>query len=185
MRLSAALHRCAATVRRTATRLARTITRVVQVVRKTATVVATVSRRFSRLAVPIAVAACSRADSPAPVPRAREVVSAPSPVRPPPGVREANVEKTLGNFQLTFYFVTHEDEVAAPKRVASKAANDNATETTTDATEDESLAAVLPDLVPVYDRTCEPLSNVSRAFAAQLAMQGTGRLRDGRVLLGA
>ena len=88
---------------------------------------------------------------------------------------EVAVEKSLGDFQLTFYFVTHEEEVAGPKVATSKAANDNLSD-------DASLVAVLPDLVPVYDRSCEPLSNVSRAFAAQLAMQGTGRLRDGRVL---
>lgn len=172
MRLSASLTRCAAAVRRTASRLARVITHAV---RKTVAAVSTVSRRFSRMAMPIAVAACSRADAPAPVPRPREVVIAPAPVAPPPMPAVAAV-RSLGNFQLTFYFVTHEDEVASPKVVASKAANDNVTG------DDQTLAATLPDLVPVYDRSCEPLSNVSRAFAAQLAMQGTGRLRDGRVL---
>ena len=94
-------------------------------------------------------------------------------------------EKTLGKFQLTLYYVADEDEVAKtpPKKkhrgsksddVMVKVANDNTAEAT--------MAAGVPDLVPLYDKTCNVLGNVARPFAAQLALQGTGRLRDGRLL---
>lgn len=34
----------------------------------------------------------------------------------------------------------------------------------------------------LYDRTCRPLAKVSRSFARKIAMEGTGRTRDGRTL---
>jgi 3D (Asp-Asp-Asp) domain-containing protein len=149
------LHRCAVLVRRTAGRLARAL-----------------GGWVSRWAMPVIAAACSRADAPAPVeavtPVPVEVSVAPTPV-------DAGVdapERNYGDYQLTMYFVTHEEEVS-PKIAP---ANDNA------AIGDAELVATLPDLVPLYDRQCETLANVSRAFASQLALQGTGRLRDGRVL---
>lgn len=182
MRLSDVLTRCAAAVRRTAGRLVRMVkhaTRAVgHLVGGTATATAAPMkpvppRRWSRIAMPLLAAACSRADAPTPAPKPVEVatVVAPAPdAQPAPEPPEA---RTLGEFQLTFYYVASEDEVdPAPRR---RAANDNAGD-------DASLAASQPDLVPVYDRRCRPLASVSRAFAAQLTMQGTGRLLDGRVL---
>jgi 3D (Asp-Asp-Asp) domain-containing protein len=123
------------------------------------------------------VAACARAESnpPAPVEIAvSSAVPAPAPL-PAVDAAQAPSEPSFGEYQLTFYFVTHEDEVSPPKpaRIAAKdPANDN----------DTTFAATVPDLVPLYDRSCTPLTNVTRAFAAELTMQGTGRLRDGRVL---
>ncbi len=179
MRLSAALSRCAAAVRRTAGRLARAaiglVRRVVVDVRQVARTTAQISRRWARLGAPLLAAACSRAESnPAPVSSGVEIAAtASTPVPAPPAAAVPAPEPSLGEYQLTFYFVTHEEEVKAPAP-----ANDNKT-----ATDDTTLAATtLPDLVPIYDRSCKSLTNVSRAFAAQLAMQGTGRLRDGRVL---
>ncbi len=142
-----------------------------------------VTRRWSRLAVPLYAAACSRADLPTSshsvaVPVA---IATPAPITPittPP--LDADVERSLGNFHMTLYYVADEAEVAAtpprnkPLTSEGTIANDNDS--------DATLTAALPDLVPIYDRTCEALVNVSRPFAAQLALQGTGRLRDGRVL---
>jgi 3D (Asp-Asp-Asp) domain-containing protein len=79
----------------------------------------------------------------------------------------------IGQFTITFYYMIGEDEIV-PK---AKPGNDNATAT-------EELASVTPqDLVTLYEPDrCEPISDVERDFASQLALQGTGKLRDGRVL---
>jgi 3D (Asp-Asp-Asp) domain-containing protein len=36
--------------------------------------------------------------------------------------------------------------------------------------------------VPLNDQHCRPLAHVTRAFAAQVQLQGTGKLRDGRLV---
>lgn len=166
MRLTASLIRCAAIVRRTAGRLSRVLGAFV-----------------SRWAMPVIAAACSRAESPAPVTTpAVDPVSVTEPLAPVP--TDAGVdapEHSFGDFQLTMYFVTHEEEVS-PKVPATPPANDNIAAFPGEGVDDTALVATLPDLVPLYDRSCEPLANVSRTFAAHIALQGTGRLRDGRVL---
>jgi 3D (Asp-Asp-Asp) domain-containing protein len=83
----------------------------------------------------------------------------------------------IGKFNITFYYVIGEDEVA-PKAIA----NDNRKGS---GTSDDELASVTPqDLVTLYSGTgkCEPIADVSREFASQLGIQGTGKLKDGRVL---
>ena len=53
-------------------------------------------------------------------------------------------------------------------------------------TDDAPAAVVLASTVPkvtLYDGSgCAPVAEVSRSFAAEIRMQGTGRLRDGRIL---
>jgi 3D (Asp-Asp-Asp) domain-containing protein len=46
------------------------------------------------------------------------------------------------------------------------------------------LAAIAPDLVTLYagGGSCEPIAEVSKEFASQVAVQGTGKLHDGRVV---
>lgn len=81
--------------------------------------------------------------------------------------------KSLGDFTITFYYVIGEDEIGAKKK---KPANDN---------NDAELAAVAvdDDRVPLYEAgSCAPIAQVSHEFANQLAIQGTGKLHDGRVL---
>jgi 3D (Asp-Asp-Asp) domain-containing protein len=204
MRLTAAFKRCALSVRRSAGRLARALARTTRVisataatavkairsvrVRAVASTLATVSRRWSRIAMPLFAAACSRADvTPSAQASPVEEISERSVSTPVEEVAPAP-EKTLGKFQMTLYYVADEDEVARtpPKKrrhgakpgpnedVMVKVANDNTAEAT--------MAAGVPDLVPLYDRKCNVLGNVARPFAAQLALQGTGRLRDGRLL---
>lgn len=86
----------------------------------------------------------------------------------------ANEPKPIGDFTITFYYVIGEDEIAK-----KKPANDN---------EDKAgaeLAAVAtnPDAVSLYEAgTCNTIAEVSHEFANQLAIQGTGKLHDGRVL---
>lgn len=50
--------------------------------------------------------------------------------------------------------------------------------------DDVVLAAAAPvDRVTLFDgKACRPLAEVSRSFASELQMQGTGRLRDGRII---
>jgi len=79
-------------------------------------------------------------------------------------------QKPLGLFNVTFYYVIGEDEVKKP------AANDNAGDT--------ELAAIGNDSrVTLYEAgTCKEIADVTPEFATQLAIQGTGKLNDGRVL---
>lgn len=103
-------------------------------------------------------------------------------VEPLPSATMTRPEDTgprpLGQFTITFYYVVGEDEVGG--KPALVAANDNRAEGDGDA----ELAAIAPDLVTLYagGSKCEPIAEVSKAFATQLAVQGTGKLRDGRVL---
>lgn len=86
----------------------------------------------------------------------------------------------LGKFTITFYYVIGEDEVTAKPRLV--AANDNRTGAGSD--DDTELTAITQDLVTLYDGSgkCDPIAEVSKEFASQLALQGTGKLHDGRVL---
>jgi len=88
----------------------------------------------------------------------------------------------LGKFTITFYYVIGEDEVTAKPPLV--AANDNrASAGSDDDTEDTGLVAITPDLVTLYSGgKCEPIAEVSKEFASQLTLQGTGKLHDGRVL---
>jgi 3D (Asp-Asp-Asp) domain-containing protein len=91
--------------------------------------------------------------------------------KPRPVVDEG--PKQLGSFQITFYYVANEEEVARAK----KPANDNA-----DA-ETELAAVTPPEMVTIYSKDqCEAIAEVTRDFAYQLQLQGTGKLRDGRTL---
>ncbi|HEY1816241.1 MAG TPA: 3D domain-containing protein [Kofleriaceae bacterium] len=82
----------------------------------------------------------------------------------------ADDPKPIGLFNVTFYYVIGEDEVKKP-------ANDNAAGQT-------ELAAIDTDpRVTLYEAgTCKEIADVSPEFATQLAIQGTGKLNDGRVL---
>jgi 3D (Asp-Asp-Asp) domain-containing protein len=110
---------------------------------------------------------------------------APPVIEPVPASTVARPEDTgprpLGQFTITFYYVIGEDEVGPPR-----VANQNRTESRTesrDADAETELAAFTPDLVTLYGGSrCEPIAEVSREFASQLAVQGTGKLHDGRVL---
>lgn len=98
--------------------------------------------------------------------------------------------RLLGDFIITFYYVANEDEVAAKtaatkaKKAAEAAALADSLFASMDSTpaNDNEEVSTDPDLVHVYGPTCEPLAEVSRDFAAAMTLQGTGKLRDGRVL---
>jgi 3D (Asp-Asp-Asp) domain-containing protein len=95
--------------------------------------------------------------------------------------------KQLGSFDITFYYVVGEDEIKPRHKIVP--ANDNATAATTE------LATIAPETNPGPDpadpvetvtlyepKSCEAIAQVSPEFASQLQLQGTGKLRDGRVL---
>jgi 3D (Asp-Asp-Asp) domain-containing protein len=108
------------------------------------------------------------------------IVPAPLVVEVAEPVIEPPVEPTpIGKFNITFYYVVGEDEVTAKKKPVA-VANDN------QAIDETELASIVtPEQVTLYARnggSCDPISEVSREFASQLRIQGTGKLRDGRVL---
>jgi 3D (Asp-Asp-Asp) domain-containing protein len=92
--------------------------------------------------------------------------------------------RALGKFNITFYYVIGEEEIVAKPmipvaRAAAPAlapANDNEAEA-------EHAAIAPPDDVTLFaGGSCDPIARVSRDFVQQLKLQGTGKLRDGRVL---
>jgi|GEM_PF-1656098 len=95
--------------------------------------------------------------------------------------------RQLGQFTITFYYVIGEDEVTAKKPVRL-AANDNRVgdrngDNRNEDDSDTELASITPDLVTLYaGGSCEPIAEVSKEFASQIALQGTGKLHDGRVV---
>lgn len=123
-----------------------------------------------RCLVPLALGfGCqSNRDLPDVAPAVIESVRAPTVPRP-----ENTGPRSLGQFTITFYYVIGEDEVG-PRRVANENQDSDA---------ETELAALAPDLVTLYGGSrCEPIAEVSKEFASQLAVQGTGKLHDGRVL---
>lgn len=98
--------------------------------------------------------------------------------------------RQLGKFTITFYYVIGEEEVGAKSTLV--AANDNRLRAGSASSGDGGdpgdaveLAAIAPDpVVTLYagGGHCEPIAEVSKEFASQLAIQGTGKLRDGRVV---
>jgi 3D (Asp-Asp-Asp) domain-containing protein len=120
-----------------------------------------------------------------PTPMPREMAS-PPPVAPTPDAGPT----PLGEFNITFYYMIGEEEVTAKAaaKAAKAAANDNQTLlAATDGEPRVELAAVVtPTMVTLYASqgggACEPITEVTKDFAAALQLQGTGKLKDGRVL---
>lgn len=111
-------------------------------------------------------------------------ISSPAPA---PAATVDDGPKPIGAFNITFYYVAEEPVVA--KHAASKtqllAANDNRGAGSSSTESDVDLTAIVPsDNVTLYSDvdSCEPIAEVSREFANQLALQGTGKLKDGRLL---
>ena len=100
--------------------------------------------------------------------------------------------RSLGNFNITFYYVAGEDEIIARTNRKKPPSNDNqpagGAEVAAgqgDAGGNKELAAATPpETVTIYGpgAGCEPLAETTREFMAELKMQGTGKLRDGRLV---
>ncbi len=91
--------------------------------------------------------------------------------------------KPIGAFNITFYYVIGEEEVPSKGAVALAKkpvpANDNET-----GSDDEALADIVaPEMTTLFaSEGCAPIAEVTKEFASQLELQGTGKLHDGRVL---
>ncbi len=89
--------------------------------------------------------------------------------------------KQLGLFTITFYHVANEEEIAAKSK--AKAANDNRPDADTELASMAPETPEAPQTVTIYGKDqCDPIAEVSPEFATQLTIQGTGKLKDGRVL---
>jgi hypothetical protein len=115
----------------------------------------------------------------------------PTPEQPPQvAVVELQAESTKvprSSGSSTSPSTTTSEEVARAKPKAKKPpANDNQTEDAdpADGSNPADLAAVtMPEMVTIYAKqNCEPIAEVTREFSHQLKIQGTGKLKDGRVL---
>ncbi|MBA3459695.1 MAG: hypothetical protein H0T46_07025 [Deltaproteobacteria bacterium] len=137
-----------------------------------------------RTIAPVAIGfGCQSGTVDAPVPPSpmpREMAS-------PPATTDAG-PAPLGEFNITFYYMIGEEEVAAKAAAkAAKAAKVVANDNQSIAEDDGAveLAAITPpDMVTIYDGggACEAIAEVTKDFAAALRLQGTGKLKDGRVL---
>jgi 3D (Asp-Asp-Asp) domain-containing protein len=113
-------------------------------------------------------------DLKAPAPQVATTVSTSSPA--PAGGREPVREYglPLGVFQFTMYYVAAEED-------HPPAVNDNRLSGQPDNLSGEPDKA--DHRVTIYHRKgCAPLAELSPSFATQLDIQGTGKLRDGRVV---
>lgn len=167
----------------------RALCSVISAARETASYLAELLSKFvCRIAMlsPLALGGCEgQSDAKVAPPPAAKVVEAPAPAAVEEPARDPG---PIGEFDITFYYVTSEEEVAAKiakQQAAAQAANDNALAEGSDAPPE--LAAITPEppreIVPLYEvRTCAVLAEVDKEFAKALALQGTGRLKDGRLL---
>jgi 3D (Asp-Asp-Asp) domain-containing protein len=119
-------------------------------------------------------------------PKVEKVAPAPAAVAPARPAESSDEPKPLGRFDLTFYYVIGEDEVGRKKPANENVAKDSAGRSHGGDAEagKADLAAIAPvDTVTIYDgKSCAAIADVTKEFAAQLALQGTGKLRDGRVV---
>lgn len=109
--------------------------------------------------------------------------------------------RQIGHFNITFYYVVGEEEIVAkPAKKKKEPANDNQVVLAAGGSGQEVAAAVgsggsgsdaadlaasaPPEKVTLYSGApdCEPIVETTREFAFELNIQGTGKLKDGRVL---
>ncbi|HTJ44329.1 MAG TPA: 3D domain-containing protein [Kofleriaceae bacterium] len=105
--------------------------------------------------------------------------------------------KAMGDFEMTFYYLIVEGETGPGTRVGGWKPQVDAGVPETDQVaagsegSDETLAAAAPEppvdpdleMVPIYEGgTCNVIAEVTHRFFAELALQGSGQLKDGRVL---
>jgi 3D (Asp-Asp-Asp) domain-containing protein len=130
---------------------------------------------------PLAVATACQSNTPDPAVVPESIPHEVRVEKPTPKEKE-EAPKPIGDFSITFYYVVTEDEVVAKKKPVVVAANDNVRIDESDPELASIAPPVSPDQVKLYDSSCQPISEVSREFASQIALQGTGKLKDGRVL---
>jgi 3D (Asp-Asp-Asp) domain-containing protein len=144
-------------------------------------------KQIAPIAFGLAACQSGQVDVPLPPPAMPREMATP-PIEPTPS--DAGPQP-IGEFNITFYYMIGEEEVAA--RVAAKAAkaaksaaNDN--HPASDEGGEVELATVQPpNMVTLFSAkggstSCEPITDVTKDFASELELQGTGKLADGRVL---
>jgi 3D (Asp-Asp-Asp) domain-containing protein len=143
-------------------------------------------RGIKRMALVFAIGCQSTASEPAPRP-APPLVEARmhvAPIEEPAPADEGPRE--IGTFNITFYYVVGEEEMLARPNQRKPPANDNQERPSGAPAEGSGteLAAAGPEMVTLYGpgTGCEPIAETTREFAYELTIQGTGKLRDGRVL---
>jgi 3D (Asp-Asp-Asp) domain-containing protein len=100
--------------------------------------------------------------------------------------------RSLGKFNITFYYVVGEEEIVARPSRKQPPVNDNlpvAAAAVSGGDKDLASAAPLeaappPEKITLYapGGGCEPIAETTRAFMSAAMMQGTGKLRDGRLV---
>ena len=118
----------------------------------------------SRIAPPMSTAPARAAEPRSPAPRKTPAAAA-APVR----------GESLGTFRFTMYHVTVEEDRPGDSEAPSD-------EEMVLASGSPDTLSGAPDNVTIYTKDCTPLAEVSRDFARKLDLQGTGKLRDGRVV---
>jgi len=128
---------------------------------------------------------CQSMETP-PTPRPEPVVEAPKvsvPQEPAP-VPEEEGPRSLGKFNITFYYVVGEEEIVARSNRSKPPANDNQSAAGQAGSDVELAAATPPETVTLYSPSpaCEPIAETTRDFMYEVMMQGTGKLKDGRLV---
>jgi 3D (Asp-Asp-Asp) domain-containing protein len=160
--------------------------------------------------VPLVFAlSCQSVEPPAAPPRP-EPAAEPQPapnvsVAEEPLVPPETGPRQLGKFNITFYYVVGEEEIVARPSRKKPPVNDNVAAAGTPGAKggeggeggeagsgsDKEFAAVAPPDPPdppekytLYGpgKGCEPIAETTREFVSELTMQGTGKLRDGRLV---
>ena len=135
----------------------------------------------ARLAMVVMAVVLAGCESPSSI--ARDVSAAPVVAAPDAGVAQPATAPargaSLGTFRFTSYYVAVERKRAQKETPVPDEEVVLASGTPDKASGGPDKEA---DTVTIYKKDCTPLAEIDRGFAAQLDMQGTGKLRDGRVV---
>ena len=136
---------------------------------------------------------CRPADQPAEQ-RPNVAIQAPGPQHlervPAPDAGLAD-PKPLGDFQMTFYYLIVEGETGPGTQVHPSRSIDAGVPDEADPDDGSDLAAAAPEpapdpedaMVSIYDgKTCAVIAEVTHRYFAELALQGSGQLKDGRIV---
>jgi len=148
-------------------------------------------KQIAPIAFGLAACQSGQVDVPLPPPSMPHEMATP-PIEPTP--TDAGPQP-IGEFNITFYYMIGEEEVAAKvaakaakaAKAANAAANDNHPADEGAAVELATVQPPPPNMVTLFSArggaaSCEPITDVTKDFASELELQGTGKLADGRVL---
>lgn len=152
-------------------------------------------RRFKGMAPLVLAMSCQTAELGPMLASEREpATEAAASVRPAPEpvTRTEEGPRSLGKFNITFYYVVGEEEIIARPSRKKPPVNDNLpVAAAAGSGGDMELASAAPieaapppEKVTLYapGQACEPIAETTREFVREVTMQGTGKLRDGRLV---